>query len=208
MRVFLTILGAIVGLSLASGSHELFGVALGAFAGFAAGELGALRTKLRALEGELAELRKSTAQRFEAVVRPRRGDEADVRSPDGAGGPQHAPHPARSTSTQPNAGAWEPYGVPPPAGAMSRAGMPGGRADTSTGARSESANTAQSVLPGAAPESPRGAGGAKAANLGEGIEVTQASAAPGGGPPVSADGMPPPISTGRTGAVGARGGVS
>jgi uncharacterized membrane protein len=208
MRVFLAILGAIAGLSLASSSHELFGVALGAFAGFAAGELGALRTKLRALEGELAELRKSTAQRFEAVVRPRRGDEADVRSPDSAGGPQHAPHPARSTSTQPNAGAWEPYGVPPPAGAMSRAGMPGGRADTSTGARSESANTAQSVLPGAASESPRGAGGAKAANLGEGIEVTQASAAPGGGPTVSADGMPPPISTGRTGAVGARGGVS
>ncbi len=68
MRVILAILGAIVGLSLASSSHEMFGIFLGAFAGFAAAEFGALRSRLRALEGELAELRKAQA----AVRQPRR----------------------------------------------------------------------------------------------------------------------------------------
>ena len=40
MRVFLTIVGAVAGLSLASGSHELFGIVLGALAGFAVGLIG------------------------------------------------------------------------------------------------------------------------------------------------------------------------
>src|SRR4051812_17505043 len=143
MRVFSTILGAIVGLSLASGSHELFGIALGAFAGFAAGELGALRTKLRALEAELAELRKATAQRLDAARAAIRAGEANVREPDGQPSPQHAARTGEQpTSTQANAGAWEPYGVAQPAGAMSRAGTPGGWADTSTGARPVSGNTA------------------------------------------------------------------
>jgi len=167
MRVFLTILGAIVGLSLASGSHELFGVALGAFAGIAAGELGALRTKLRALEGELAQLRKATAQRLDAAARASRPGEANVREPDGQPAPQHAARTGEQpTSMQPNAGAWEPYGVAPPAGAMPRAGTPGGWAGTSTGARPGSANAAPSALSAAGPEATPVAGGAAAATAG------------------------------------------
>src|SRR3954466_13377480 len=103
MRVFLAILGAIAGLSLASSSHELFGIALGAFAGFAARELGALRTKLRALEGELAQLRKAT-QRLDGALGASRAGEADVREPDGQTAGQHAARTGEQpTSTQPNA---------------------------------------------------------------------------------------------------------
>jgi uncharacterized membrane protein len=61
MRVILAILGAIVGLSLASSSHELFGIALGALAGYVVAEIGALRTRIRWLEGEVADLRKARA---------------------------------------------------------------------------------------------------------------------------------------------------
>jgi len=61
MRVVFSIIGAVLGLSLASGSHELLGVVLGGFAGFGIAELGALRVKLNQLEGELAALRKLAA---------------------------------------------------------------------------------------------------------------------------------------------------
>src|SRR5882757_504269 len=95
MRVFLAIIGAIAGLSLASGSHELFGITLGAFAGFAAGEFSALRAKLKALEDELVALRKSVAQQA------RRDAESIA-----------AAHPSSTQpGTPPSAGAWEPYGV-------------------------------------------------------------------------------------------------
>src|SRR5882757_445878 len=105
MRVFLAIIGAIAGLSLASGSHELFGIALGAFAGFAVGELSALRGKLKALEDELVALRKSMAQQA------RRDSESIAAASSAA----RSAGPANPTSTPPgtppSAGAWEPYGV-------------------------------------------------------------------------------------------------
>ena len=104
MRVFLAIIGAIAGLSLASGSHELFGITLGAFAGFAAGEFSALRVKLKALEDELVALRKSVAQQA------RRDAEsiAAARDPEST----VSAHPTSTQSgTPPSAGAWEPYGV-------------------------------------------------------------------------------------------------
>jgi uncharacterized membrane protein len=203
MRVFLTILGAIVGLSLASSSRELFSIALGAFAGFAAGELGALRTKLRALEDELAQLRKATAQRLDAALRANRAGEADVREPDRQTSPQHA---ARSgeqpTSTQPNAGAWEPYGVAPSAGAMSSAGTPGGRADTATGARPGPGNTAPSALSAAGPEGTPVAGGVTAATVGAGSTIAAGGAAAtvGAGSTIGANGMPSPSASTAAGA--------
>ncbi len=58
MRVVFTILGAVFGLSVASGSHELFGIAVGALAGFGAAELASLRARLAELESELAALRR------------------------------------------------------------------------------------------------------------------------------------------------------
>jgi uncharacterized membrane protein len=106
MRVFLTIIGAVAGLSLASGSHELFGIVLGALAGFAAGEFGALRVKLQTLEDELVGLRKEMALRARREAEPT--ETASTARP-------VAPGPAHPTSTQvsqpPSAGAWEPYGV-------------------------------------------------------------------------------------------------
>jgi uncharacterized membrane protein len=173
MRVFLAILGAIVGLSLASSSHEMFGIALGAFAGFAAAEFGALRSRLRALEDELAQLRKSQA--FSAN-RPtdvaQRESRTGERQPAVSDGQQVQPEPtstagasdrsspalpvrpsspvgeARATSTQPNAGAWEPYGVASPAaggsgaspagttrGAVGGGAGPAGGAGTTAGTR-------------------------------------------------------------------------
>jgi len=108
MRVFLTIIGAVAGLSLASGSHELFGIVLGAFAGFAAGEFGALRAKLKTVEDDLVALRK------EMALRPRREAEpTETASPVRPIAPRPAPtaHPTSSqVSPPPTAGAWEPYG--------------------------------------------------------------------------------------------------
>lgn len=61
MRVVFSIIGAVLGLSLASGSHELFGLFFGGFAGFGIAELGALRVRLKELENELAALREVAA---------------------------------------------------------------------------------------------------------------------------------------------------
>jgi uncharacterized membrane protein len=58
MRIVFSIIGAVLGLSLANGSHELFGILLGGFAGFVIAELSALRVRLKQLEGELEALRK------------------------------------------------------------------------------------------------------------------------------------------------------
>ena len=114
MRVFLTIIGAVAGLSLSSGAHELFGIVLGAFAGFAAGEFGALRIKLKRLEDELVALRKEMALRARGEAEP-----TETASPVRP----VAPGPAHPTSTQvgspPSTGAWEPHGV------ESRPGAPG-----------------------------------------------------------------------------------
>ena len=135
MRVILTIIGAIAGLSLASGAHELFGIILGAFAGFAAGEFSALRAKLRTLEGELVELRKSVARA--------------------------TPGSAHSTSTQPgtppSAGAWEPYEAASTARPGSTPSTGPGVAPTtasapiSTAARASSPTAANSTRSAAAP---------------------------------------------------------
>lgn len=124
MRVILAIIGAIAGLSLASSSHEMFGIILGAFAGFGGGELGALRGKLKALEGELGALRKAVTQ---LVSRERESQptppEVEARTTAPGGEAQHATRPAHPTSSQPSAGAWEPYGVASaPADATSAAG--------------------------------------------------------------------------------------
>jgi uncharacterized membrane protein len=61
MQVVFTIIGAVIGLSLASGSHELLGILFGAAAGFTLADLAALRTRLKELEGELGALRKLLA---------------------------------------------------------------------------------------------------------------------------------------------------
>jgi uncharacterized membrane protein len=61
MRVVFSIIGAVLGLSLASGSRELFGLLLGGFAGLGIAELAALRVRLKELEDELAALRKLAA---------------------------------------------------------------------------------------------------------------------------------------------------
>jgi uncharacterized membrane protein len=141
MRVFLAIIGAIAGLSLASGSHELFGITLGAFAGFAAGEFSALRVKLKALEDELVALRKSVAQQA------RRDAESIVAARD----PEStvSAHPTSTQSgTPPSAGAWEPYGVASnsgpgatPPNSATAASQPPGPAPASASASASAANT-------------------------------------------------------------------
>src|SRR4030088_311970 len=130
MRVVFSIIGAVLGLSLASSSHELFGVLIGAFAGFGIAELGALRVKLKELEDELAALRKFAALQSGraaegqqgtagqgSTTQPTSGWSAGAPSAPPAGSP--SPHPARPTSPLPAAeqgaqrepapGAWEPY---------------------------------------------------------------------------------------------------
>jgi uncharacterized membrane protein len=64
MRVVVSIIGAILGLSLANGSHMLFGLLLGGLAGFALVELSSLRLQLKQLEDEVGALRKQVAQRL------------------------------------------------------------------------------------------------------------------------------------------------
>jgi uncharacterized membrane protein len=104
MRVIFSIIGAVFGFSLTSSSHELFGVVLGALAGFGAAEFGALRARLKKLEDELEVLRKAVAQQARREADPA-ATPPPVRPV--------APEPARPTSTHPSsppsAGAWEPY---------------------------------------------------------------------------------------------------
>src|SRR5262249_40910452 len=59
MRVVFTIIGAIFGLGLADGPHELFGLLLGGGVGFGLAELSLLRARLKQLETEVAELRRT-----------------------------------------------------------------------------------------------------------------------------------------------------
>jgi uncharacterized membrane protein len=91
MRVILAILGAIVGLSLASSSHELFGIALGALAGYVVAEIGALRTRVRWLEGEVADLRKARPLSASRAGEGARESRAAEQQPTEAGG-QQEPH--------------------------------------------------------------------------------------------------------------------
>ncbi len=67
MRVFLLIGGALLGLALASGPKGLYGAAVGALAGFIAGEIAAARARISDLERELAALRKSGVLRGESA---------------------------------------------------------------------------------------------------------------------------------------------
>jgi uncharacterized membrane protein len=123
MRVVFSIIGAVLGLSLASGSHELFGLLIGGLAGFGIAELGALRVKLKELEDELGALRKLVA------VQPRRATESQqgtadqssttppasgwsAAAPRAASGPTPAPvRPVAPDSVHPTA----PQPVRPPA---------------------------------------------------------------------------------------------
>src|SRR4030088_1859367 len=95
MRVVFSIIGAVLGLSLASSSHELFGVLLGGFAGFGIAELGALRVKLKELEDELAALPKF------AALQPRPADTPTPVRP-------VAPDSVRPTSPQPGSASGQP----------------------------------------------------------------------------------------------------
>jgi uncharacterized membrane protein len=171
MRVILAIIGAIVGLSLANGSYALLGVALGAFAGFAAGELGALRTKLRALEAELVELRKSTAQQPTTAAGGL--TRAPTATSDGHSAPAGGTPP---TSSQPNAGPWEPYGVPSASTtAAPKAGAPSGWSASSTasaGAANHRSNPSTSQTSAGAP------GAGHAAASANGARPVGAPAAP------------------------------
>jgi uncharacterized membrane protein len=83
MRVVFSIIGAVLGLSLASGSHELFGLLLGGFAGFGIAEIGALRVKLKGLEDEVGALRKFVAQqpRRETDTQQRGADQSSTMEP-------------------------------------------------------------------------------------------------------------------------------
>ncbi|MBS0419018.1 MAG: DUF2339 domain-containing protein [Proteobacteria bacterium] len=159
MRVILAIIGAIAGLSLASSSHEMFGIIVGALAGFGAGELGALRGKLKGLEEELGSLRKAMAQQAS------RERESRPTAPEGEG--QQAPRPAQTTTSQPTAGTWEPYGVDataaPRAGplvgrapTLARSGIPSAPAATARPSVTPSGSTASSTR-GDAPADPTNA---------------------------------------------------
>jgi uncharacterized membrane protein len=163
MRVFLVILGAVVGLSLTTTSHEMFGIFLGAFAGFAAGEFGALRRKIRELQTEVSDLRREQAlasSRAAAALQASR--EATQHAPAGAAQPE-GPEPTSpgKPTAQPNAGAWEPYGVASRTpGVMPKSGPSGGGAtaspvgaplpSTGLGARS-GAPSAETAVPASGP---------------------------------------------------------
>jgi uncharacterized membrane protein len=129
MRVFLAIIGAIAGLSLASGSHELFGITLGAFAGFAAGEFSALRVKLKALEDDLVALRKSVAQQArrdpESTVSARESGPAPAASVSPTPTPTPSSSAARSAGPAPaSASTANTPGATATAGAASAMGAP------------------------------------------------------------------------------------
>lgn len=101
MRVVFSIIGAIVGLSLASGSHELFGVLLGAFAGFGLAEVGSLRIRLKQLEDELGVLRKLVAQQSRRESEGQvRQSAADGQVPNTASPPASSGWSAAATSAQ------------------------------------------------------------------------------------------------------------
>jgi uncharacterized membrane protein len=63
MQVVFSIIGAVIGLGLAGGPHELFGLLLGAVAGFALADVAKTRSRLTELEKELGDLRKLVALR-------------------------------------------------------------------------------------------------------------------------------------------------
>lgn len=162
MRVVFSIIGAVLGLSLASGSHELFGLFLGGFAGFGIAELGALRVRLKELENELAALRTGAALTRAAESQQGIPGQSSTTQPTSGwsaaaepGSP--SPQPMRPTSAEPGSpphpasepraplepapGAWEPYaaGARPtaaPSSAASRRDQPstgGGAIDSILG---------------------------------------------------------------------------
>jgi uncharacterized membrane protein len=76
MRIVLSIIGAILGLSLATGSRELFGLFLGAAVGLGVAELAGLRGKLKELEDEVGALRKSAVRQARPEAEAPEGTEA------------------------------------------------------------------------------------------------------------------------------------
>jgi len=138
MRVILTIIGAVAGLSLASGSHELMGIVLGAFAGFAAGEFSALRVKLRAFEGELVELRKSVAQQAGRTGESPPAAREFAPTPTTSPVRPAAPGSAHSTQTQP---------VTPPSASSTAARTGSPAASNSTRSASAPAGTRYGAQP-------------------------------------------------------------
>jgi uncharacterized membrane protein len=128
MRIVLTIIGAILGVSLATGSRELFGLLLGAGIGFGVAELGALRVKLKELEGEVDELRRRAAQQQRPHAESHDAP-ADQRAPSGwsaasgAAARPAAPVPAPTVMAKPAAPAPAPTVVAKPTSAPSPAGL-------------------------------------------------------------------------------------
>jgi uncharacterized membrane protein len=175
MRVVFSIMGAVLGLSLASSSHELFGVLIGGFAGLGIAELGALRARLKELEDELAALRKF------AALQPRRaaGSQQDAAGQSSTTQPTSSwsagatsaagaaadlsPPPARPTSPLPAAepsagldpapGAWEPSAA---AGRPTRGTPSVTSSSTASAAASGAASTSSAESGGAGLSSVRG----------------------------------------------------
>lgn len=135
MRIVLAIIGGFLGATLATGSRELFGFLLGAFAGFAFADLTVLRNRLRELEDEVSALRTVVARR---TTRPEaqdrtRDEEADWRA---TVRPDTTAAPGRATTDAPRAASY----------AAAAAGQPT-QADHPTPTAREAADLQRAVPP-------------------------------------------------------------
>jgi uncharacterized membrane protein len=106
MRVVFSIIGAVLGLSLATGSRELFGVLLGGFAGFGIAELAALRIKLKELENELAAVRKLAALQPSRAEKQRATADQSTPTEPASGWSAGAPSAARAAPDPTPAQVW------------------------------------------------------------------------------------------------------
>jgi uncharacterized membrane protein len=109
MRIFMILLGALLGAALASSSVGLYGAVIGAFVGYAVAEFAAIRRRADELEREIAALRKRGTQQSAEQVRQR----APEVTPESAGAAAGASA-ARSASAAAGAGATTSRVVPPP----------------------------------------------------------------------------------------------
>ena len=111
-----------MGFWLASGSHALLGLLLGAAVGFALGELGELRRRLQLLEREVAQLRRDAPGSFAATGRASARAPDVARSPEPMQSPQSAP-PGPMPSRAP-ASITEPRPIGPSANVEPGGGLP------------------------------------------------------------------------------------